>query len=67
MSSLSEKEVKRAGEVSSALCSFCGKSWRDVGTLIEGPEIEGFGRAYICSECVELTSEILERAKASKR
>jgi hypothetical protein len=42
----------------SALCSFCRKSYRDVGPLVEGP-----GDAYICGECVELCTAILEQEK----
>jgi hypothetical protein len=36
------------------LCSFCGKSARQVKRLIAGPD------AYICDECVGLCDEILE-------
>jgi len=36
-------------------CSFCNKSHLDVPKLISGP------RVYICSECVEICSEILEK------
>jgi hypothetical protein len=36
------------------LCSFCGKSKRQVEKLIAGPNV------YICDECVELCTEILE-------
>ena len=32
-----------------AFCSFCRKSYRDVGPLVEGP-----GDVYICGECIEL-------------
>ncbi|MEC8300320.1 MAG: ClpX C4-type zinc finger protein, partial [Planctomycetota bacterium] len=39
-----------------AFCSFCRKSYRDVGPLVEGP-----GDVYICSECVELCESILEQ------
>ncbi len=35
-------------------CSFCRKTQSEVRKLIAGPE------AYICNECVELCSEILE-------
>lgn len=37
-----------------ANCSFCRKSYRDVGPLVEGP-----GDVYICRECVELCQAIL--------
>ena len=35
-------------------CSFCNKSYRDVGPLVEGP-----GDVHICGECVELCQHIL--------
>jgi len=38
-----------------AYCSFCRKSYRDVGPLVEGP-----GDVYICGECIELCQSILE-------
>lgn len=39
-----------------AYCSFCRKSYRDVGPLVEGP-----GDVYICGECVDLCQSILEQ------
>ncbi|MEZ6055958.1 MAG: ATP-dependent Clp protease ATP-binding subunit ClpX [Planctomycetaceae bacterium] len=39
-----------------ANCSFCGKSYRDVGPLVEGP-----GDVYICGECIELCHSILDQ------
>lgn len=39
-----------------AFCSFCRKSYRDVGPLVEGP-----GDVYICGECIELCNSILEQ------
>jgi len=41
-----------------AFCSFCRKSYRDVGPLVEGP-----GDVYICSECIELCQSILDQEK----
>ncbi len=41
-----------------AYCSFCRKSYRDVGPLVEGP-----GDVYICSECIELCQSILDQEK----
>jgi len=38
-----------------AFCSFCRKSYRDVGPLVEGP-----GDVYICGECIELCSSIID-------
>ena len=39
-----------------AFCSFCRKSYRDVGPLVEGP-----GDVYICSECIDLCQSILDQ------
>jgi ATP-dependent Clp protease ATP-binding subunit ClpX len=39
-----------------ATCSFCRKSYRDVGPLVEGP-----GGVYICGDCVELCQSIIEQ------
>ena len=39
-----------------AFCSFCRKSYRDVGPLVEGP-----GDVYICGDCIELCQSILEQ------
>ena len=39
-----------------ANCSFCGKSYRDVGPLVEGP-----GDVYICGECIDLCQSILDQ------
>lgn len=39
-----------------AFCSFCRKSYRDVGPLVEGPS-----DVYICGECIELCQSILDQ------
>ena len=39
-----------------ANCSFCRKSYREVGPLVEGPD-----DVYICGECIELCQSILEQ------
>jgi len=39
-----------------ASCSFCRKSYREVGPLVEGPD-----DVYICGECIELCQSILEQ------
>lgn len=44
-----------------AFCSFCRKSYRDVGPLVEGP-----GDVYICGECIELCSTIIDSEKRRK-
>ncbi len=39
-----------------AFCSFCRKSYRDVGPLVEGP-----GEVFICGECIHLCQDILDQ------
>ena len=41
-----------------ANCSFCRKSYREVGPLVEGPS-----DVYICGECIELCQSILEQER----
>src|ERR1700730_16500986 len=41
-----------------ANCSFCRKSYRDVGPLVEGPE-----DVYICGECIDLCQSILDQER----
>lgn len=41
-----------------AFCSFCRKSYRDVGPLVEGP-----GDVYICGECIDLCQSILTQER----
>ena len=42
------------------LCSFCGKSQRQVKKLIAGPGV------YICDECIELCNEIIDEELATQ-
>ena len=46
----------------SSACSFCGKSQREAGPMVEGPQ-----DVYICASCVELCHNIIrqEKRKAS--
>jgi hypothetical protein len=47
--------VARASEGNEQLlCSFCGKSQRQVKKLIAGPGV------YICDECIDLCNEIID-------
>src|ERR1700694_4355784 len=46
------------GRNRNAYCSFCRKSYRDVGPLVEGPN-----DVYICGECVELCQSIIDQEK----
>ncbi len=39
-------------------CSFCGKSSRDVGAMVEGPS-----DVYICANCVDLAHNIIRQEK----
>jgi ATP-dependent Clp protease ATP-binding subunit ClpX len=41
-----------------ANCSFCRKSYREVGPLVEGPS-----DVYICGECIELCQSILDQER----
>ncbi|MAT16128.1 MAG: ATP-dependent Clp protease ATP-binding subunit ClpX [Planctomyces sp.] len=41
-----------------ANCSFCRKSYRDVGPLVEGPD-----DVYICGECIDLCHSILDQER----
>ena len=47
---------RRSSTKKNAFCSFCRKSYRDVGPLVEGP-----GDVYICGECIELCQSILDQ------
>jgi ATP-dependent Clp protease ATP-binding subunit ClpX len=46
------------GAKKNAYCSFCRKSYRDVGPLVEGP-----GDVYICGDCIELCQSILDQER----
>ncbi len=39
-------------------CSFCGKTSRDVGPMVEGPN-----EVYICSNCVDLCQNIFKQER----
>ena len=58
---------KREDDNDNLFCSFCGKNQKEVKKLIAGPAV------YICDECIQLCSEIIEeetekdRDKASPR
>ncbi len=56
----SEKDLgtKRGTGKKNANCSFCGKSYRDVGPLVEGPT-----DVYICGECIDLCHSILDKER----
>jgi ATP-dependent Clp protease ATP-binding subunit ClpX len=45
---------KKKDENDNLFCSFCGKNQSEVRKLIPGPAV------YICDECIQLCSEIIE-------
>ena len=49
------------GTKKNAFCSFCRKSYRDVGPLVEGPN-----EVYICADCIELCQAILTQEKKKR-
>ena len=50
--------MSKKGDVNDNLfCSFCGKNQKEVQKLIAGPAV------YICDECIQLCSEIIEEEK----
>ncbi|HET6879633.1 MAG TPA: ClpX C4-type zinc finger protein [Pirellulales bacterium] len=49
--------------ITDACCSFCDKSYLDVGPLVEGPK----GGAFICRDCAALCLEIIERERNRRR
>jgi len=47
-------EAASTRKAGTCYCSFCGKSQHEVPKLIAGPSV------FICNECVDLCSEIVE-------
>ncbi|MGL4424350.1 MAG: ATP-dependent Clp protease ATP-binding subunit ClpX, partial [Gemmataceae bacterium] len=54
----SRRPTGTTGRNRNAYCSFCRRSHRDVGPLVEGP-----GDVYICGECIELCANIIDQEK----
>jgi ATP-dependent Clp protease ATP-binding subunit ClpX len=50
---------KTSGGSEQLLCSFCGKSQRQVKKLIAGPGV------YICDECIDLCNEIIDEERTA--
>ena len=48
------KVAKKDEHNDNLFCSFCGKNQKEVKKLIAGPAV------YICDECIQLCSEIIE-------
>jgi len=46
--------TKKGNDSDNLFCSFCGKNQKEVTKLIAGPAV------YICDECIQLCSEIIE-------
>src|SRR5882724_5287097 len=57
-----KRPTGNTGRNRNAYCSFCRKSYRDVGPLVEGP-----GDVYICGECIELCQSIIEQEKRRRK
>jgi predicted RNase H-like HicB family nuclease len=51
-----QAESRKAG---TCYCSFCGKNQHEVPKLIAGPAV------FICDECVDLCSEIVEKKRSN--
>ena len=49
--------AKKGDTNDNLFCSFCGKNQKEVQKLIAGPAV------YICDECIQLCSEIIEEEK----
>ena len=52
---------KREDDNDNLFCSFCGKNQKEVKKLIAGPAV------YICDECIQLCSEIIEEETEKDR
>ncbi|MCP3952074.1 MAG: ATP-dependent Clp protease ATP-binding subunit ClpX [Desulfobacterales bacterium] len=49
--------AKKENDNDNLFCSFCGKNQKEVKKLIAGPAV------YICDECIQLCSEIIEEER----
>jgi ATP-dependent Clp protease ATP-binding subunit ClpX len=49
--------AKKDNDNDNLFCSFCGKNQKEVKKLIAGPAV------YICDECIQLCSEIIDEEK----
>lgn len=60
MLSLLRKLLPKNGRATkkNSFCSFCRKSYQEVGPLVEGPN-----EVYICGQCVELCQSIIEQER----
>jgi RNA polymerase sigma factor (sigma-70 family) len=67
LSSPNDQVSGNAPEPLPARCSFCNKAVKDGGFLVEGPQREELGRAYICGDCIELCSVILDQQEQKRK
>jgi hypothetical protein len=63
MANSTDRQLTVSAEGHPVSCSFCRKETAEVGELIEGPALPRGTPAYICRECVELCSSIIEHRK----
>jgi RNA polymerase sigma factor (sigma-70 family) len=56
-----DQESEGSAERRPARCSFCRKSDREVGPLVEGPD-----GVAICGDCIELCQSILDQERERK-
>jgi ATP-dependent Clp protease ATP-binding subunit ClpX len=54
--------MSKSSRPRNAYCSFCRKSYLDVGPFVEGP-----AEVYICGECVELSASIIDQENHRRR
>src|SRR5437763_2636571 len=52
--------ARHTDSIAQLLCSFCGKSQRQVKKLIAGPGV------YICDECIDLCNEIIDEELSAR-
>jgi len=55
-------QSRSPGRLRNAYCSFCRKSYREAGPLVEGPD-----DVYICGTCIELCQSIIAQEKRRRR
>lgn len=58
---MTRERMFRFGDGEKLKCSFCGKSQEQVRKLVAGPGV------YICDECIELSTEIIEEELYGER
>lgn len=58
---MSDKNKGTGKKDAELYCSFCGKSNKEVGKLVEGPS-----NVFICDECVKLCSQMIKESQDGK-